>query len=238
MAEEGGIGIIDRGFRPGDIEPQVREVAGGQAHAARRHPRPVHDRAEPASPKPRRAMLRSRVGTLVVVDGARKLQGCSPSATSGSSTDSRRAWPTRMTPRRSAGVARGRTVARRRRAPDDRAKVKKLPLVAAMARCSGSSRREDLLRQRRLPFATRDDLGRLRVGAAIGATRRLPRTRGRAAARRCRRARDRHRAWPFDGDGTGDRARSRKRFPDVEYRRATWRLPKARVSRRARRQRA
>src|ERR1044071_6298939 len=26
QAEEGGIGIIDRGFRNGDIEPQVREV--------------------------------------------------------------------------------------------------------------------------------------------------------------------------------------------------------------------
>ena len=26
QAEEGGIGIIDRGFRPGDIDPQVREV--------------------------------------------------------------------------------------------------------------------------------------------------------------------------------------------------------------------
>ena len=26
VAEEGGIGIIDRGFRTGDIEPQVREV--------------------------------------------------------------------------------------------------------------------------------------------------------------------------------------------------------------------
>src|SRR5215217_3856590 len=26
QAEEGGIGIIDRGFRAGDIEPQVREV--------------------------------------------------------------------------------------------------------------------------------------------------------------------------------------------------------------------
>ena len=26
IAEEGGIGIIDRGFRSGDIEPQVREV--------------------------------------------------------------------------------------------------------------------------------------------------------------------------------------------------------------------
>ena len=27
LAEEGGIGIIDRGFRAGDIEPQVAEVA-------------------------------------------------------------------------------------------------------------------------------------------------------------------------------------------------------------------
>src|SRR5215204_1010869 len=26
VAEEGGIGIVDRGFRNGDIEPQVREV--------------------------------------------------------------------------------------------------------------------------------------------------------------------------------------------------------------------
>ena len=26
QAEEGGIGVIDRGFRSGDIEPQVREV--------------------------------------------------------------------------------------------------------------------------------------------------------------------------------------------------------------------
>jgi IMP dehydrogenase len=26
VAEEGGIGIIDRGFRSGEIEPQVREV--------------------------------------------------------------------------------------------------------------------------------------------------------------------------------------------------------------------
>src|SRR3954468_10603544 len=26
VAEEGGIGIVDRGFRAGDIQPQVREV--------------------------------------------------------------------------------------------------------------------------------------------------------------------------------------------------------------------
>ena len=26
LAEEGGIGVIDRGFRPGDIQPQIKEV--------------------------------------------------------------------------------------------------------------------------------------------------------------------------------------------------------------------
>ena len=34
VAEEGGIGIIDRGFRSGDIEPQVREVERRQAHSS------------------------------------------------------------------------------------------------------------------------------------------------------------------------------------------------------------
>ena len=77
LAEEGGIGIIDRGFRAGDIEPQVARGRDGQAHAARRH-RAIRysDR-----PKTRRSatrstlMARSRVGTLVVVDGARRLKG-------------------------------------------------------------------------------------------------------------------------------------------------------------------
>ena len=49
-------------------------------------------------------------------------------------------------------------------------KVKKLPLVDADGGCSASITARDLLQQRRLPFATRDDQGRLRVGAAIGAT--------------------------------------------------------------------
>ena len=48
-------------------------------------------------------------------------------------------------------------------------KVKKLPLVRADGTLIGLITSRDLLRQRRLPFATRDDLGRLRVGAAIGA---------------------------------------------------------------------
>ncbi len=48
-------------------------------------------------------------------------------------------------------------------------KVKKLPLVDAAGVLIGLVTAKDLLKQRQLPFATRDSHGRLRVGAAIGA---------------------------------------------------------------------
>jgi IMP dehydrogenase len=49
-------------------------------------------------------------------------------------------------------------------------KVKKLPLVDDAGVLVGLITSRDLVRQRRLPFATRDAQGRLMVGAAIGAT--------------------------------------------------------------------
>src|SRR5829696_6611208 len=63
QAEEGGIGIIDRGFRSGDIQPQVREVeiVKRTQHGVIGDPysvaasTPVADAA--------RLMARSRVGT-------------------------------------------------------------------------------------------------------------------------------------------------------------------------------
>src|SRR5439155_15529029 len=48
-------------------------------------------------------------------------------------------------------------------------KIKKLPLVDKDDTLLGLITAKDLLRQRQLPFATRDEQGRLRVGAAIGA---------------------------------------------------------------------
>ena len=49
-------------------------------------------------------------------------------------------------------------------------KVKKLPLVDQNGTLIGLITAKDIHRQERLPFATRDAHGRLRVGAAIGAT--------------------------------------------------------------------
>src|SRR5215208_6106897 len=75
QAEEGGIGIIDRGFRPGDIQPQVREVeiVKRTQHGVISDPYSVSSSAtlEQAAA----LMARSRVGTLVVLDEARRLEG-------------------------------------------------------------------------------------------------------------------------------------------------------------------
>jgi IMP dehydrogenase len=49
-------------------------------------------------------------------------------------------------------------------------KVKKLPLIDKDGTLLGLITAKDIHRQERLPFATRDAQGRLRVGAAIGAT--------------------------------------------------------------------
>ena len=76
QAEEGGIGIIDRGFRPGDIQPQVREVeiVKRTQHGVISDPYSV----APSAPLDQAAalMARSRVGTLVVLDEERRLKGC------------------------------------------------------------------------------------------------------------------------------------------------------------------
>src|SRR5882672_5181509 len=68
VAEEGGLGIIDRGFRSGEIEPQVREVE----IVKRRHHGIIADPYTIAAEAPlAEAAARMRatgVGTLVVVD--------------------------------------------------------------------------------------------------------------------------------------------------------------------------
>ena len=75
QAEEGGIGIIDRGFRNGDIEPQVREVAKVKRmqHIIIRDPYSVTPETPLADAVA--LMRRRRAGTLVVIDAARRLKG-------------------------------------------------------------------------------------------------------------------------------------------------------------------
>src|SRR5262245_66237192 len=75
VAEEGGIGIIDRGFRSGEIEPQVREVeiVKRKQHGIISDPYTISVGATLAEAANR--MRATGVGTLVVVDDRNRLQG-------------------------------------------------------------------------------------------------------------------------------------------------------------------
>ena len=170
QAEEGGIGIIDRGFRPGEIEPQVREVEIVKRTQHGVITDPYSTSASSLLSEAATKMRRSRVGTLVVVDGNRQLAGLLTERDVRFVTDPATRVSHRMTPIDRLVVHRGPL------SPADAEqlmiarKVKKLPLIDDEGRLLGLITARDLLRQRRLPFATRDEHGRLRVGAAIGAT--------------------------------------------------------------------
>jgi IMP dehydrogenase len=169
QAEEGGLGIIDRGFRAGDITPQVRQVEQVKRtqHVIIRDPYAVH----PETPisEANALMRRHRMGTLVVVDAARRLKGLLTQRDVRFVDASSAAVATRMTAIADLVIGQGElTLEAAERLMIER-KIKKLPLVDKEGTLIGLITAKDILRQEHLPFATRDSHGRLMVGAAIGA---------------------------------------------------------------------
>src|SRR4029453_2473591 len=170
QAEEGGIGIIDRGFRNGDIEPQVREVAKVKRmqHIIIRDPYSV----TPETPllDAVALMRRRRAGTLVVIDAERKLKGLLTERDVRFVNTREGTVESRMTPAGALITGEGElTLAVAEQLMVQR-KIKKLPLVDEHGTLIGLITAKDIHRQERLPCATRDAPGLLRVGAAIGAT--------------------------------------------------------------------
>jgi IMP dehydrogenase len=170
QAEEGGIGIIDRGFRNGDIEPQVREVAKVKRmqHIIIRDPYSV-TLGTPLS-EAVALMRRRRAGTLVVVDAERKLKGLLTERDVRFVNTREGVVSSRMTPIESLVTGQGELTLDAAEKIMVQRKIKKLPLVDKDGTLIGLITAKDIYRQERLPFATRDAHGRLRVGAAIGAT--------------------------------------------------------------------
>jgi IMP dehydrogenase len=169
VAEEGGIGIVDRGFRSGEIEPQVREVSivKRRQHGVIADPYTIAPSATLADADAQ--MQRTGVGTLVVVDGERKVRGLLTTRDLRFTGAADGPVAARMTPLERLVVHAGMPDANTAEHLMRQHKIKKLPLVAADGALLGLVTAKDLLRQRELPFATRDAQGRLRVGAAIGA---------------------------------------------------------------------
>jgi IMP dehydrogenase len=168
QAEEGGIGIIDRGFRGGDIAAQVREVeiVKRTQHGVIADPYTIAPEASLSEAV--RTMERSGVGTLVVVDGSRKLKGLLTTRDV-RFVNGRKQVADRMTPVEKLVIHRGPiSLDEAEQLMVDR-KIKKLPLVDKDGLLTGLITARDIVKQKHLPLATRDSQGRLMVGAAIGA---------------------------------------------------------------------
>jgi IMP dehydrogenase len=168
LAEEGGIGVIDRGFRAGDIEPQVTEVGAvkRRQHGVIMDPRSIT--ADRPVAEARRLMEQIGVGTLTVVDASNRLVGLLTDRDVRFVTPEARVAD-RMTPRQRLVVHTGPvSLADAERLMIEH-KIKKLPLVDANGTLLGLITAKDLIKHQQHPFATRDAQGRLRVGAAVGA---------------------------------------------------------------------
>jgi IMP dehydrogenase len=169
VAEEGGIGIIDRGFRSGDIAPQVQEVrkAKRRQHGIIADPYTIRPAASVREALD--MMRRTGVGTLVVVDDEHRLVGLLTQRDLRFTDPKSGTVAERMTSRERLVTRAGGIASSDAEQVMREHKVKKLPLVDDDNRLLGLVTARDLLKQRHLPFATRDAQGRLRVGAAIGA---------------------------------------------------------------------
>jgi len=168
VAEEGGIGIIDRGFRTGDIEPQVREVERVKRRQHGIIGDPYTVRPDASLTEASEMMNRTGVGTLVVVDEARRVVGLLTTRDLRFSSNDGRVRD-RMTPREDLIVREGVIDSGEAEAVMRASKIKKLPLIDAGGRLLALVTAKDLIKQKQAPAATRDAHGRLRVGAAIGA---------------------------------------------------------------------
>ena len=168
VAEEGGIGIIDRGFRSGDITPQVREVERVKRRQHGIIVDPYTIRPDAALSEAAEQMQRTGVGTLVVVDDARRIAGLLTTRDL-RFTGGRGRVSDRMTPRERLVMREGGIDSSVAEDVMRQEKVKKLPLIDRDGRLLGLVTAKDLIKQKQLPAATRDEHGRLRVGAAIGA---------------------------------------------------------------------
>jgi IMP dehydrogenase len=169
LAEEGGIGVIDRGFRVGDIEPQVAEIQTVKRtqHGVIADPHRI--RADRTVADALSLMDRTGVGTLIVTGDGHRLDGLL------TERDVRFASGTalvadRMTPRSALVVHVGPLDLGEAEQLMAAKKIKKLPLVTTDGTLLGLITAKDLLKHREHPFATRDERGRLRVAAAVGAT--------------------------------------------------------------------
>jgi IMP dehydrogenase len=164
MARAGGIGVIHR-FMPAEREAQeVRRAKRAEGHVVES---PVTLLPDATAGEARAEMARRGFGSFVVVDENGRLEGLATRRDLQFADD---ADPIRglMTPARRLITAPAGTGLEQARGILREHRIEKLPLVDRDDRVVGLITAKDVLRTLQHPDATKDDKGRLRVGAAVG----------------------------------------------------------------------
>src|ERR671934_74659 len=164
LAREGGIGIVHRNL---SIADQVAEVDKVKRSESGMIVEPVTLGPTDTVAEALSLMERYRISGVPIVDEDAILVGILTNRDLRFETDSSQPVSALMTSRSLVTAPVGTTIADAERILH-RAKVEKLPIVDAEGRLKGLITVKDIEKRIRFPHATKDERGRLRVGAAVG----------------------------------------------------------------------
>jgi IMP dehydrogenase len=171
MAREGGLGVIHKNLSIETQASMVRKVKRSEAGMIQD---PVTLPPTATLEDAERLMREYRIGGLPVVDLYGKLLGLVTNRDLRFERDLKRPVSEVMTPLERLVTAPPGTTLEEAEEILRRHKVEKLPLVDEAGRLRGLLTLKDIVKRKQYPNAAKDPMGRLLVGAAVGASRDLP----------------------------------------------------------------
>ena len=165
MAREGGIGIIHRFMSPQLQAAEVARVKRGESYVVEQ---PLTLPPTATLRQAHELMTREGIGGILIVDGAHKLLGILTARDILFAEDLEQQVTSSMTPRERLITAPVGTSIEEAKRILRRHRIEKLPLLNEDGTVYGLITSKDIVKREKYPHATRDDKGRLRVGAAIG----------------------------------------------------------------------
>lgn len=165
IAQQGGLGILHRFMSIERQAEQVRKVKRAESLVVLN---PLTISPSATVGEARQLMKAEDVGGLVVVDEQNRVLGLVATRDVLLAMDDSAAVSTVMTPRDRLVTARAGASLELARQKLYEARVEKLPLLDEEDRLAGLITVQDIIKIQDHPFATKDQHGRLRVGAAVG----------------------------------------------------------------------
>jgi IMP dehydrogenase len=164
LAREGGMSILHKNLSIADQAEQVRLVKRSESGMI---VDPVTLAPDATIRNARALMNKHKIGGIPVVDGAKKLLGIVTNRDLRFETDHDRLLSEVMTHKNLITAGIGTDLAEAERLLQDH-KVEKLPIVDKSGILVGLITFKDIEKKKHFPNACKDDMGRLRVGAAVG----------------------------------------------------------------------